>query len=105
MCIVSGMKYSRPGRTSRTELICAGDVLDAVDDLAALRAEDDVAVLSHDLHDEFLAAQIAHFIQMLNGKVDDTLELRLTNINDTSASDMFPQKHAKVRRCHRGGFI
>ena len=44
--------------------IC-GYVLDAVNNCAVLFAENDIAVLSHDLHDEPFSAEIAHFIQML----------------------------------------
>ena len=61
--------------THRTDL--RGHVFDAVNDLSVFRAEDDVAVFSHDLHDEHLAAEVAQFIQVLDGKADDALQLRL----------------------------
>ena len=46
-----------------------------VDDGAVLLAENDVAVLSHDLHDQlFPAKEIPHLIQVFQLKFDDALQ-------------------------------
>ena len=48
-------------------------MLDAVDDGAVLSAENDVAVLAHDFHNQFLAAQVPHLVQVLQIELDDAL--------------------------------
>ena len=65
-------------------------MLDAVNDRAVFLTENDIAVLSHDFHDQPLSAQIAHFIQMLQLKFQDTLQPRLGDGKDPGASDMLP---------------
>ena len=40
----------------------SGHMLDAVNDGAVLLAENDVAVLSHDFHNQFFAAQVPHLV-------------------------------------------
>ena len=77
-----------------------GHMLDAVDDSALIIAEDDVAVLAHNLDHQLLLAQIAQFIQMLDIKDDDTLQLGLGDAGDPSISDMLAKKHAEVGGCH-----
>ena len=80
-------------------------MFDAVNDLSVRCAEDDVAVFSHDLDDQFFAAQIAQFVQMFDRKMDDPFQFRLPDIDDPSAADVFAQKHAEVRRGHGRGFV
>ena len=63
---------SRQYFTYRTHL--CRDVLDTVDDASVQITENNVAVFSHDLDDQFFPAQVTHLIQMLNIQVDDTLE-------------------------------
>ena len=55
--------------------------------------------------DQFLLAQITHFVQMFDIQMDDTLERRLGNCGDASAADMLAQKHAESRSCHRAWFV
>ena len=65
-----------------------GHVLDAVNDRAVFLTENDIAVLSHDLYDQLFSAQVAHFVQMLQLKFQDTLQPRLGDGKDPGASDM-----------------
>ncbi len=58
LSVVWGMKYIRPGRTSRTELTWAETCLMLSKMVPSSFAEDDVAVLAHQLHDETLLSQI-----------------------------------------------
>ena len=48
-------------------------MLDAVQDSPGLIAENDIAVLAHDLNDQCLLADITELIQMLKLNVDYTL--------------------------------
>jgi len=82
-----------------------GNMLDAVDDLIGIRTEDNIAVLSHDLHDQIFPAQIAQLIQMLDLKQQDSLEGRLCDGQDPSSADVFPKQHTEVRRRHVAGFV
>ncbi len=62
-------------RTARknfpTELTWAENMLDTVDDLILLIAENNIAVFSHELDDQKFTALITHFIQMLNLKTEE----------------------------------
>ena len=62
---------SRKYLADRADL--GGHMLDAVDDGAVLSAENDVAVLAHDFHNQFLAAQVPHLVQVLQIELDDAL--------------------------------
>jgi len=75
--------------TYRTHL--CGNVLDTVNDLSVLWTKDNIAVLSHDLYDQFLPAEITQFVQMLNLKVNDPFQSRLINVDDSATTDMLSQ--------------
>ena len=51
----------------------SGYVLDAVDDSIVIVTEDQVTVLSHQLHDQRLVTQIPHLVEMLDIDMHDTL--------------------------------
>ena len=57
-------------------------------------------MLAHDLHNQVLPAQIAQFVEMLDGKVDDPLEAGLVNIHDPSVCNVLAQKHAEIGGGH-----
>ena len=57
---------ARKNLTDRTHV--GGNMFDTVKDRIVLLTEDQVAVFSHDLHNQLLAADIAEFIQMLELK-------------------------------------
>ena len=65
-----------------------GDMLDAVQDHVVFIAEDDIAVLSHELHDQIFPPQIPHFIQMLDLKPHDPLKARLGHGKDPPVGDV-----------------
>ena len=52
-------------------------MLDAVNDLPIFSTEDDVAVFSHNLHDQELPAEVAELVEVFDGKPDDALQFRL----------------------------
>ena len=52
-------------------------------------------MFSHDLDDQFFAAQIAQFVQMFDRKMDDPFQFRLPDIDDPSAADVFAQSMQK----------
>ena len=58
-------------------------MLDTVDDLILLIAENNIAVFSHELDDQKFTALITHFIQMLNLKTENTLHGRLSPVSYT----------------------
>ena len=68
---------ARKNLTDRTHV--GGNMFDTVKDRIVLLTEDQVAVFSHDLHNQLLAADIAEFVQMLELKNKNTLESRLGN--------------------------
>ena len=82
-----------------------GYMLDAVDDLSVCSAKNDIAVFSHDFHDQFLAADIPKLVQVFNVKVNDALQRWLKDVYDPSISDVFAKQHAEVRRCHWAWFV
>ena len=63
-------------------------MFDTVKDRIVLLTEDQVAVFSHDLHNQIFGTQITEFIQMFNSKTDDPLHTRLFNRDDLATSDM-----------------
>ena len=83
----------------------AGNVLDAVDDYVVFIAENDVAVFAHQLHDELLGAQVPHFIQMLDLKIQNPLHAGLGDGENPAVLDMFAQEHTEVGSSHGAGFI
>ena len=66
----------------------SGHMFDTVDDLVLFVTEDNVAVFSHDLHNQIFGTQITEFIQMFNSKTDDPLHTRLFDGDDLATSDM-----------------
>ena len=58
--------------------------------------EDNVAVLSHQFHNENLMAYITKFVQVLQLKFYNTLQTRLAYRSDPGASDVLAEKHAKL---------
>ena len=103
LCVRNKICPSGQNFPDRTHL--GGYMLDAVDDLIGIRTEDNIAVLSHDLHDQIFPAQIAQLIQMLDLKPQDSLKGRLCDGQDPSSADVFPKQHAEVRRRHGAGFV
>ena len=73
--------------------------------IPVLLHEDNVAVLSHKLHNQPLAAQISHLIQMFDVEMDDSFKSGLSNIGDSAVLKMLAQEHAKARSRHGAGFI
>ena len=72
-------------------------MFDTVKDRIVLLTEDQVAVFSHDLHNQLLAADIAEFIQMLELKNKNTLESRLGNGENAGAADVFAEVDQRKR--------
>ena len=107
ICFVHGVRDkifpSGEHLTHRTHL--GGHMLDAVNDLPVFCTEDDIAVLSHDLHDQELLAKVSKFVQMLDGKPDDPLQLGLADIDDPAVSNMLSQEHAEVGCGHGRRFV
>ena len=90
---------SRQNFTQRTHR--SRYVFDAVDDSAVRIAENDIAPLAHQLHDQGFLTQVAHLVQVLDLEVDDALHVRLADLHDPSVCDMLAQKHAEIRRGER----
>ena len=63
-------------------------MLDAVENHVFVVAEDNVAVLAHDLNIEFLDPLVPQFVEMLDLHADDSLQPRLADPHDTAVSDM-----------------
>ena len=63
-------------------------MLDTVDDLILIGTEDNVAVFSHDFHNQIFPAQIPHVIQMLNLETKDTFHGRLGDRYNSASADM-----------------
>ena len=91
-------KILPPGEDLTDRAHLRGHMLDAVDDAAVLRTDNNIAVLPHDLDDQVLPAQISQFVQMLYRKMDDPLQLRLPYIHDAAAADMLSQEHTEIGR-------
>ena len=94
---------ARKNLTDRTHV--GGNMFDTVKDRIVLLTEDQVAVFSHDLHNQLLAADIAEFVQMLELKNKNTLESRLGNGENAGAADAFAEQHTEIRCGHRAGLI
>ena len=75
-----------------------GYMLDAVHDLLITVQEDDIGVFAHDFHDQGMAAEVAHFIEMLDLKAQDPLQAGLTDGDDPAVLQMLAQQHAERRR-------
>ena len=64
------------------------NMLDAVENHVFVIAEDNIAVLAHDLNIEFLDPLVPQFVEMLNLHADDSLQPRLADPHDTAVSNM-----------------
>ena len=71
-------------------------MFDTVNDHAVGVTENNVAVFSHQLYDQCFLAQIPHFIEVFDIKMNDTLHMGLINFYDPSVCDMFAQQHTKI---------
>ena len=78
-----------------------GYMFDTVNDHSIRIREDNITVLTHDLYDKFLSAQISHLIKMLDREFHDTFKTRLADIYDSAISDMLTKQHTEIRSCHR----
>ena len=76
------------------------DPLDGVQNFAVLIGQNQVAVFAHDLQNEVFRCDIAHFIGGFYADDDDTFKIRLHDVNDFTAGDMFTHDHAEQRRSH-----
>ena len=74
-----------------------GNPLDTVNHRPILLAENDIAVLAHQLHNQTLAPHIAHLVQMLQNKFHNPLQPRLADLHNAGASDMLAQQHTEAR--------
>ena len=63
-------------------------MLDTVDDAVAFITENNIAVLAHQLNDQLLMAEIAHFVKMLDMKAENTFQPRLGDGCNAAAADM-----------------
>ena len=82
-----------------------GHMLDAVQDHAVLPAENQVAVLAHQLHDQGFPAEIPHLVQMFDMEMKNALQRGLGHSHDASAPQMLAEQHTETRRGHGRGFI
>ncbi len=80
-------------------------MFDAVQNHAFLIAEDDIAVLAHDLHDQSFVAEISHFVQVFHVDMDNALQAGLGDGGDASVLQMLAQQHAKSRSRHGAGLV
>lgn len=71
------VRPSREYLPDRTHVL--GYMLDAVQDGPLVVAENQVAVFSHKLRDEFLDAEIPQFVPVLHRKNQDSFQARLSN--------------------------
>ena len=62
-------------------------------------------MLPHKLHDQGLLAEITELVQMFDIKPDDTLHVRLGDLNNSSVCDMLAQHHAEIWRGHRARLV
>ena len=73
------------------------DVADAVDDHLLVIEENDIAVLAHDLDDQEMGAQVAHFIAVFHFQTKDPLESGLGDRDNAPVLQMFAQEHTEGR--------
>lgn len=72
-------------------------MLDAVYDHTRIIAKNDIAVFAHQFKDQLFTAEIPHFVEVFDFKVNDTFQTWLPDFCQLSVADMLAQKHAKVR--------
>ena len=83
----------------------SGNPFDAVDNHIIFIAENNIAVFSHDFHDKFFLAKVAHLVQMFYLDMDNTLQTGLGDTCNTSVLQMLAQEHTKIGRSHRTGLV
>ena len=83
----------------------SGYMLDAVYDGILFIDQDDIAVLSHDLDNQGLFAQIPHFIQVLHIHTQDTFQPRLGKAEDPGVLQVLTTDHTEIRCRHRTRFV
>jgi hypothetical protein len=76
-------------------------VLDAVDDLLLIIKKDDIAVLAHQFNDKRVAAEIAHLVEVLYFKAQNTFKTRLGDREDPAVLKVFAKKHTEGGRLKR----
>ena len=82
-----------------------GNVLNAVDDHSLAGTENNIAVLSHQLHNQPFPAEISHLVQMLDFKLHRPLQTWLGDGNNFSVSNVLSQQHTEIRRSQRAVFV
>ena len=75
-------------------------MLNAVNNHVFVVAKYNIAVLSHQLYNQILPAQITQFIQMFQFKADNPLQSRLSHRHNPRILQMFAQQHAEIRCGH-----
>ena len=85
--------------------MCIRDRFDAVDDGLILFTENNITVLTHNLHNQLFSAQIPHLIQMFQFKLNNPFQPGLADTHNPCAPDMLAQQHAEIRGSHRAGLI
>ena len=58
-------------------------------------------MLAHEFDDQRMAAQVAHFVQVLDFKAEDALEAGLGDGQDPAVLEVLPEEHAEGRRLQR----
>ena len=72
-------------------------MLDTVDDHAGIITEDDIAVLAHEFNSQCFPAQISHFIQVFNLKIENPFHSGLCDAENPAVLKMLAEKHAEIR--------
>ena len=80
-------------------------VFDTVQNLIVFIAEDNIAVFSHNLHNQIFCAEIAQFVQVFYSKTNDSFHSRLGDGDDPPAANMLSQQHTEIRRSQRAVFV
>ena len=94
---------SRKYLSNRTYL--CGNMFDTVKYHVIFITENDIAVFSHQLNDQFLVSEIPKIIQMFNFEYKNTLHIRLRDWSNPSISHMLSKQHTEIWCCHRAWFI
>ncbi len=76
-------------------------MFDTVDNLFFVIAENNIAVLAHNLNNKMFYAQVAKLVKMLDLDIEDALKTGLGDWKDSRAVKMFAKQHAEIRRGHR----
>ena len=76
----------------------------AVQDGPIFFAEDNVAVLPHQFHNQTFPAHIAHLVQMFDGKFNDPFQAGLLHLDNPPGTDVLAQKHTEIG-CGQGAWL